>query len=134
MARISLPHRLRFRRLVVLAAVVLMGVGGLALEHTAGGATTGTPSGAYGHGVTTTTHHVTTTTTRRTTTTTAHVTTTTSHVTTTTAKHGDPGDPGEHDRHCDDDHGRDNEQNKHCRAPSGGIGSHGDRDGDNDGD
>jgi len=79
------------RRAVVFGTLVMACVGLLALEHTATGATTGTPSHAYN----TNTHHV----------------------TTTTAKHHN-GDPGDH-RRCDDEHGQHREHEEHCRAPSG---------------
>ena len=107
MARNALPHRLRLRRFIVLVTVVLAGVGGLALEHTATGATTGKPS-SFDREATTTVHR-----------------------TDGTAEHSDANDSDDNDRHCTDGNGEDAEHNKHCRPPSAGTGSHG---GDHDDD
>jgi hypothetical protein len=49
MARYPRPHRLLFRRTAVLIALIMAGGGLVALEHTATGASTGTPSSSYGH-------------------------------------------------------------------------------------
>ena len=126
MARHSSVRRGRIRRLAALGTLVFVGVGMLALEHTATGASTGRPS----HVTTTTARHNDPhhdkhddgrgddkhgnhdpSTTRHETTTTQHVTTTTQHVTTTTM------------RHCERDHGRHHDHD-HCRPPSGGHDDH----------
>jgi hypothetical protein len=92
MARETRPSRNVFRRSLLLGTLVVVGVGGLALEHTATGATTGTPSHPK--------------------------TSVESEYPQTYGKHGHGHDHPP--RHCHDGHGKDEYKNKHCRPPSGG--------------
>ena len=105
------------RRMSVLLTLIVAGGGLVALEHTATGASTGTPS-SYGKQVQTESknsgnhdgdpgrHH------HGSTTTTASTTTSTSTTTTTTMP----------SRHCHDDHDRHHHKRFKCRVPSGGTG------------
>jgi hypothetical protein len=111
MAKYPRPHRLLFRRTAVLIALIMAGGGLVALEHTATGASTGTPSSSYGHTSSGNhggrsdprDHH-------------HHGSTTTSTSTSTTTSTTMPP------KHCrDKDHDRKHHDHKHhCRPPSGG--------------
>ena len=107
------------RRMSVLLTLIVAGGGLVALEHTATGASTGTPS-SYGKQVHTESknsgnhdgdpgrhHHGSTTTTAS--------TTTSSSTSTTTTTTMPP-------RHCHDDHDRHHHKRFKCRVPSGGTG------------
>jgi hypothetical protein len=98
------------RRILALSTLVLAAGGLLALEHTATGATTVKPSQAHEAGWQ------------------SHTEPTSKHDGDKGEHDGDKGehdgdkgkhDEGEHDRHCNDGHGRDKVKNKHCRPASG---------------
>ena len=116
MARYPRPHRSLIRRAAVLLTLVMAGGGLVALEHTATGASTGTPSCSYNHDSTSNScqqgnndgdHH--------------------DHGSTTTTMPGNRHD-------CDDEHGRNHKDRFKCRQPSGGQNPHNHHDSDNDGD
>jgi hypothetical protein len=120
MANFPGNRRAFVRRMSVLLTLMVAGGGLVALEHTATGATTGTPSSSGLH-VTTEhegehgKHHGSTTSTSS---------TTTASTTTTTSMPKDPG------KHCHVEHGRHHDKKFRCRPPSGGTGGTGGTGGD----
>ena len=116
MADYPRPHRLLFRRTAVLITLIMAGGGLVALEHTATGASTGTPSSSYGQHVVTSNHgdkghdnngdnH--------------HGSTTTSSTSSTSSTTMPP----KHCRDKDNDgkhHDSKHHDKHHCRPPSGG--------------
>ena len=113
MAKYPRPHRLLFRRTAVLIALIMAGGGLVALEHTATGASTGTPSHSYGqssgdhggNGDPGDGHH--------------HGSTTSSSSTSSTSTTSTTMPP----KHCRDQDNNDrnhHDHKHHCRPPSGG--------------
>ncbi len=97
MARTARLRHGWLRPIVTLSALVFAAGGLVALEHTATGATTASPSHHYAAS-----HYD------------------SRHDSKCDSKCDDGKHPdGKHHRHCNDGHGQDNVKNKHCRPPSG---------------